>query len=225
MDILSYIQRINQLYGSESAPIPAPRYNTRQYLQSERIGFKHGGSWADWMSNHSDQMTFEEYLQIDMDKPVHPINKSAGGRVYNTRKYFKPGGLVEPGVTHYGKDDELGDFIYEKTKEGNKYYELEVREMKEGKRQSLYRKSLKATPENLKILQDIIEKNIYDNSMHAIDISRNQVLNQYNIFNLMSELATNNSLKHQNIILNTNMFFKDSLIKKIIRFILSKFAH
>jgi hypothetical protein len=26
-----------------------------------------------------------------------------GGRVYDTRKYFKPGGLVEPGVTHYGK--------------------------------------------------------------------------------------------------------------------------
>ena len=46
-----------------------------------RIGFKHGGSWADWMSNHSDQMTFEEYLQIDMDKPVHPINKSEGGRI------------------------------------------------------------------------------------------------------------------------------------------------
>ena len=45
-------------------------------------------------------MTFEEYLQMDMDKPVHPINKSAGGRVYDTRKYFKPGGLVEPGVTH-----------------------------------------------------------------------------------------------------------------------------
>ena len=24
-----------------------------------------------------------------------------GGRIYDTRKYFKPGGLVEPGVTHY----------------------------------------------------------------------------------------------------------------------------
>ena len=77
----------------------------------------------------------------------------------------------------------------------------------------------------VKILQNIIEGNIYDNSMQAIDISRNQVLNQYNIFNLMSELATNNSLKHQNIILNTNMFFKDSLVKKITRFILSKFTH
>ena len=79
--------------------------------------------------------------------------------------------------------------------------------------------------ESVKMLNDIIESNIYDNSMNAIDISRNQVLNQYNIFNLMSELATNNSLKHQNITLNTNMFFKDSFLKKIARFILSKFTH
>ena len=42
-------------------------------------------------------MTFEEYLQMDMDKPVHPINKSAGGRVYDTRKYFSRGQLVQPG--------------------------------------------------------------------------------------------------------------------------------
>ena len=79
--------------------------------------------------------------------------------------------------------------------------------------------------EAVQILQDIIEGNVYDNSMQAIDISRNQVLNQYNIFNLMSELATNNSSKYQNVILNTNMFFKDSLVKKIARLILSKFTH
>ena len=144
MDILSYIQRINQLYGSEQqvaslpygtqgtydAPEPTDMPNWRDLIREEgvqvgpqvkdggRIGFKHGGSWADWMSNHSDQMTFEEYLQMDMDKPVHPINKSAGGRIYDTRKYFKPGGLVEPGVMHYGKkltDTEAatkyGDFL------------------------------------------------------------------------------------------------------------------
>ena len=75
-----------------------------------RIGFKHGGSWSDWMSNHSDQMTFEEYLQIDMPKPVHPVDKSTGGRVG-----MKPGGLVEPGVTHYGTEfittTELGKIL------------------------------------------------------------------------------------------------------------------
>ena len=75
------------------------------------------------------------------------------------------------------------------------------------------------------MLQDIIEGNIYDNSMQAINISRKKVLNQYNIFNLMSELASNNSLKYLNITLNTNMFFKDSFLKKIARFILTKFTH
>jgi hypothetical protein len=79
--------------------------------------------------------------------------------------------------------------------------------------------------EAVNVLQDIIEDNVYDNNMYAIDISRNQVLNQYNIFNLMSEMAIKKSLRHQNIKLNTNMFFKDSLIKKLARFILSKFIH
>ncbi len=31
-----------------------------------RIGFKYGGTWADWKVNYEDQMTFEEYLQNDM---------------------------------------------------------------------------------------------------------------------------------------------------------------
>jgi hypothetical protein len=77
----------------------------------------------------------------------------------------------------------------------------------------------------VKILQNMIDGNTYNNSMQAIEISRNQVLNQYNIFNLMSELAIKNSLRHQNIKLNTNMFFKDSLIKKLARLVLSKFPH
>ena len=147
MDILTYINKMNRLYGSESqvagigtgAVIPeefdelSPR--EQQYYQQGpfsthpdflaaqggRIGFKHGGSWADWMSNHSEQMTFEEYLQMDMDKPVHPVDKSTGGRVYDTRKYFKPGGLVEPGVMNYGKPQRLHRDI-EITKEGYKNF-------------------------------------------------------------------------------------------------------
>ena len=31
------------------------------------------------------------------------VGEQVKAPVYNTRKYFKPGGLVEPGVTHYGK--------------------------------------------------------------------------------------------------------------------------
>ena len=128
MGIVPYINRIKQLYGSEQQvaglqygnqytygpyeEVPMP--NIQDLIREEgiqvgpqvkdggRIGFKHGGSWADWMSNHSDQMTFEEYLQIDMDKPIHPINKSAGGRIYDTRKYFSRGQLVQPGPGRQG---------------------------------------------------------------------------------------------------------------------------
>ena len=60
-----------------------------------RVGFKHGGSWADWMSNHSDDMTFEEYLQMDIDKPIHPINKNTGG-VVETGNIAREPGLVPP---------------------------------------------------------------------------------------------------------------------------------
>ena len=51
MPILDYINRMNQIYGNEPAPV---RYNTQQYLQGGRVG-------------------------------------------------YKPGGIVEPGVTHYAK--------------------------------------------------------------------------------------------------------------------------
>ena len=40
MDILSYIQRMNQIYGN--GPAPAPRYNTQQYLQGGRVGYRTG---------------------------------------------------------------------------------------------------------------------------------------------------------------------------------------
>ena len=79
--------------------------------------------------------------------------------------------------------------------------------------------------DSVKILQDIIESNIYENSINSIEKSRNQVLNEYNIFNLMDKFAINNSLKHQNIILNTNMHFRDSFFKKIARFIVSNFKN
>ena len=40
MDILTYINRMNQIYGN--GPAPAPRYNTQQYLQGGRVGYKDG---------------------------------------------------------------------------------------------------------------------------------------------------------------------------------------
>ena len=60
MDILTYINRMNQIYGNEPAPV---RYNTQQYLQGGRVG-------------------------------------------------YKPGGIVEPGVTHYGRPSKKGSNFY-----------------------------------------------------------------------------------------------------------------
>jgi len=40
MDILTYINRMNQIYGN--GPAPAPRYNTQQYLQGGRVGYQDG---------------------------------------------------------------------------------------------------------------------------------------------------------------------------------------
>ena len=133
MDILTYIKRMNQLYGSEQqvASLPfgtsgtygaleeAPMPNIQDLIREEgvqvgpqvkdggRIGFTPGGSAdlekeyygsqkLDWMKNFPD-LSWEEYLRY---KSSGSFNR--GGRVYDTRKYFKPGGLVEPGVMYYG---------------------------------------------------------------------------------------------------------------------------
>ena len=88
MDISAYIKRMNQLYGSEqqvaSNPLNFPEHMIHQY---------EGG-----------QLTPEEFYQHQsIPQSERPLTGAEGGRVYDTRKYFKPGGLVEPGVTHYGK--------------------------------------------------------------------------------------------------------------------------
>ena len=97
MDISAYIKRMNQLYGSEqqvaSNPLNFPEHMIHQY---------EGG-----------QLTPEEFYQHQsIPQSERPLTGAEGGRVYDTRKYFKPGGLVEPGVTHYGKR------IYDPTKIG-----------------------------------------------------------------------------------------------------------
>ena len=58
-----------------------------------------GGWWGDWELNYKDQMTFEEYKKaLDIDKNPSGLEKAEGGRID-----MKPGGIVEPGVTNYGK--------------------------------------------------------------------------------------------------------------------------
>ena len=58
-------------------------YYRRAWGLEDRPGFKYGGSWADWQTNYSDQMTFEEYLQDDnlVKKPHFLDRKAEGGRI------------------------------------------------------------------------------------------------------------------------------------------------
>ena len=53
------------------------------FNQGGRVGFKYGGSWVDWKINFGDQMTFEEYLQMDLkNKKSSKLNKAEGGPAY-----------------------------------------------------------------------------------------------------------------------------------------------
>ena len=58
-------------------------YYRRAWGLEDRPGFKYGGSWADWETNYSEQMTFEEYLQDDniVKKPHFLDRKADGGRL------------------------------------------------------------------------------------------------------------------------------------------------
>ena len=82
MDILQYLKRMNQLYGSEqqvaSNPLGFPEHMIHQY---------EGG-----------QLTPEEFYQHQsIPQSERPLTGAEGGRVYDTRKYFSRGQLVQPG--------------------------------------------------------------------------------------------------------------------------------
>ena len=81
MDILTYINKMNRLYGSEQ--------------QVASVKPKPGWQHAPW----------QDYPQDDDIPSVQKV--AEGGRIYDTRKYFKPGGLVEPGVVNYARKDIL----------------------------------------------------------------------------------------------------------------------
>tara|TARA_R100000655_G_scaffold83534_2_gene123086 strand:+ start:1477 stop:3639 length:2163 start_codon:yes stop_codon:yes gene_type:complete len=64
-------------------------YWRRAWGLEDRPKFKYGGSWADWMANFSDQMTFEEYLRMDLkEKKPHILDRKAEGGV--ARQPFAP---------------------------------------------------------------------------------------------------------------------------------------
>ena len=98
MGIVSYINTMNRLYGSEQQVASLPYGSSQTYGAPEQID----------MPNIQDLIR-EEGVQVGQQV-------KEGGRIYDTRKYFKPGGLVEPGVMHYAKTTPL----YQKTTEYKK---------------------------------------------------------------------------------------------------------
>ena len=76
---------------------------------------------------------------------------------------------------------------------------------------------------SIETIKSVIEENLYEEKVDSINIARNQILNDYNIFNLMSNMATSKASEFKEIQLKTNYFFSDSLVKKIARFLLNKF--
>ena len=87
MDIVSYINKMNRLYGSEQQ-VASNELNIPAHMQHQLEG---------------GQLTPNEFYEWQsIPQTERPLTGAEGGRVYDTRQYFKPGGLVEPGVTHYG---------------------------------------------------------------------------------------------------------------------------
>jgi len=139
MGIVSYINKMNRLYGSEQQVASLPYGSSQTYGAPEELspipnwrdlireeGVQVGPqvkaprskqqvaglseSFPGTFTSYNDavsggfQGTMEEWIQQQSIPQIdRPFTGKAGGPVYNTRKYFKPGGLVEPGVTHYGK--------------------------------------------------------------------------------------------------------------------------
>ena len=72
---ISYEEALKQL---DKPNVPGITFN-----QGGRAGFKYGGSWVDWKINFGDQLTFEEYLQMDLkNKKSSKLNKAEGGPAY-----------------------------------------------------------------------------------------------------------------------------------------------
>ena len=75
---------------------------------------------------------------------------------------------------------------------------------------------------SIKMIKNIIHEGYYEKNIKKITESRTKVLNQYNIFNLMSNMAEVEATSLEKIKLNTNYYYSDSIPKKIARYFLDK---
>ena len=93
MDILTYINKMNRLYGNDTQVASNP-LNIPAHLQHQL---------------DEGQLTPEEFYQHQsIPQSERPLTGAEGGRVYDTRKYLQ-GGRVEPRVGYYeGKLVKIG---------------------------------------------------------------------------------------------------------------------
>ena len=70
---------------------------------------------------------------------------------------------------------------------------------------------------SVKVLQDLIDHDVFQNKKAKLRVAREEILNKYNIFNLMSKLANKKASNYQKITLNTNAYFVDSPLKKLLK--------
>jgi hypothetical protein len=75
---------------------------------------------------------------------------------------------------------------------------------------------------SIEIIKRTLESNIYEEKIEIIEAARSKVLNEYNIFNLISNMANSKAVKTKKIKLHTNYYYSDSFLKKIARFCIAK---
>jgi len=122
MDIIQYIQRMNQLYGTEPlAPWDKPevpwweeKHEPAPWDEQQVAGLSESfpGTFTSYNDAVSEgfQGTREEWLQQQSIPQIErPLTGAEGGRVYDTRQYFSRGQLVQPGP---GRQGYKGNYIY-----------------------------------------------------------------------------------------------------------------
>ncbi len=88
---------------------------------------------------------------------------------------------------------------------------------------SLFLIDIEDVDATVKLLQYLIDHDkCFEKRKKILSYSRESILNKYNIFNLMQNMAVNKASKTQNIKLNTNAYYANSLIKKIAKLIFKK---
>ena len=115
MDILTYINKMNRLYGNDTQVASNP-LNIPAHMQHQMEG---------------GQLTPEEFYQ-NQSIPIteRPLTGAEGGRVYDTRKYFSRGQLVQPGPGRPGfmegklvtQGKRKGEWVIYHSTEGTKYF-------------------------------------------------------------------------------------------------------